>query len=119
MVYLAEAADTDTGHAIIVRAGSSRLDEPDVIELPLLHPDKTTALNNYLDAYAAWTACGEPSTGQSLDAQTIAAARDRWRLDLGLLCEWAWPAVMEPLLTRAASGAWIGRPVWSSSRSDG
>lgn len=100
LVYLVEATGAGAGQAIIVPE-SHRPDEPEVLELPLLHTDQSAALDAYLDAYAALTGNGASAIGPPPDAM-IAPARDRWRSELDNLCGWAWAAVMEPLLASVA-----------------
>lgn len=101
LVYLVEATGSGAGHAIIVPA-SSRSEQTEVLELPLLHPDQSATVDSYLDAYAGWTASGESAIGSPPGAKVVAVARARWRSALGQLCEWAWVAVMAPLLTSVA-----------------
>lgn len=100
LVYLLGPRPTATGQAIVIRANGTDEPVPEVVELPLLDASTDAALDGYLAAQAEMLApasgSGEGgSPGLSPDG---GPAVERWRDALRALCEWAWPAVMRPLL---------------------
>jgi hypothetical protein len=95
LVYLMESAATGTGVAIIVPARSDAGTE--LLPLPRLAAGLATELADYIQAdQALGTGSGNGAAGQ-------AAARERWSQALERLCDWAWPAALEPLLSRLST----------------
>jgi tetratricopeptide (TPR) repeat protein len=100
LVYLLGPRATATGQAIVIRASGPGKPVPEMVQLPLLDASTDAALDGYLAAQAETLASasrgGEGSSpGLSPDG---GPAVERWRDALRALCEWAWPAVMRPLL---------------------
>ncbi|MDI1462841.1 CHAT domain-containing protein [Catellatospora sp. KI3] len=82
LVYLVPEHDGQAGFAMVQCAG----DDPVRVDLEGLREAST--LTAYGEAEAAVRT-----------AQDGRAARRRWREALGELCDWAWPTVMEPVLS--------------------
>ncbi|MEV5126330.1 CHAT domain-containing protein [Streptomyces decoyicus] len=79
------------GRALILRPGAG----PTTLALPELMAPGSPPLEHYLDAAAERSrALADPDA----DPSWRAACEGRWQDALGVLCEWAWRAVMEPLL---------------------
>jgi hypothetical protein len=89
LVYLLPPAGDRAGRALLVPADGTA---PRELPLPGLRPAASGPLGEYETAHARLLAGGE------------APERDRWRDALGSLCEWAWPAVVGPLLRQVAHG---------------
>ncbi len=98
LVYLLGRADGVPGRAIIVTAaGMNKAAGPAEIPLPWLSRDADEVLDEYVAALTA--------SGQDRDD----AHPGRWEHALDAVCEWAWHAVMQPVL--GATRAWeLGRP---------
>jgi tetratricopeptide (TPR) repeat protein len=93
IVYVLGASGDRPGRAVVVPAANpARTTCPEEVELPLLRSSADDRLRSYAAAY------GE----RELDVM-------RWRRALDDLCEWAWPAVMRPLL-EVTRGWSLGRP---------
>lgn len=116
LVYLLGPAGAQDGRAIVVpAAGLAALALPQVIPLPQLRTAADGAIDDYTAAHDRVTGAANPRPGSAADPADggRGAARrlavDSWNDALKALCEWAWPAVMGPLLDRA--GQWgLGRP---------
>ncbi|MGW6602651.1 CHAT domain-containing protein [Streptomyces sp. NPDC055036] len=79
------------GRALILRPGAG----PTTLPLPELMAPGSPPLERYLDAAAERSrALADPDA----DASWRAACEGRWQDALSTLCEWAWRAVMEPVL---------------------
>jgi tetratricopeptide (TPR) repeat protein len=93
IVYLLGAAGDRPGCAVIVpTANLADAAGPEEIQLPLLCGEADGLVQTYTAAYA----------GRETDA-------GRFRQALADLCDWAWPAVMRPIIDLA--GSWrLGRP---------
>ncbi|MFE7566463.1 CHAT domain-containing protein, partial [Streptomyces sp. NPDC057539] len=79
------------GRALILRPGAG----PTTLTLPELMAPGSPPLERYLDAAAERSrALADPDA----DASWRAACEVRWQDALSTLCEWAWRAVMEPVL---------------------
>jgi tetratricopeptide (TPR) repeat protein len=92
IVYVLGALGDRPGRAVVVPAAKSARATPEKVELPLLHSSADDRLRSYAEAYG----------DQELDVM-------RWRGALDDLCEWAWPAVMRPVLD-VTRGWGLGRP---------
>ena len=76
------------------------------ISLPLLRPGLSGAFEEYVASHAEVLAIPpEPAGGAEALAWAKARVRtvERWESALGALCEWAWSAVIKPVLDRVAS----------------
>ncbi|MER8069902.1 CHAT domain-containing protein [Streptomyces sp. NPDC094034] len=79
------------GRALILRPGAG----PTTLPLPELMAPGSPPLERYLDTAAERSrALADPDA----DASWRAACEGRWQDALSTLCEWAWRAVMEPVL---------------------
>lgn len=94
LIYLLAPAGGGTGHAIIVPAAGRPAAAVEVLPLPLLRNDEDGPLARYAAAHP--TLAGRSPGG-------LEPPGERWQA-LAALCEWAYPAVMKPLLQRA--GQW-------------
>jgi tetratricopeptide (TPR) repeat protein len=93
IVYLLGATDERPGCAVIVPAVDlADAARPEEIQLPLVRGDADAVVQTYAGAYAEM----ETDPG-------------RFRQALGDLCDWAWHAVMGPILDLARSWS-LGRP---------
>ncbi|WP_245793855.1 CHAT domain-containing protein [Streptomyces pini] len=95
LVYLVPGmplpSDSFPGHALILRPGAA----PATLPLPELKDPGGPSLERYLDAAAERSrALADPDA----DASRLAGREERWQEALDTLCEWAWQAVMGPLL---------------------
>ncbi|MFE4372683.1 CHAT domain-containing protein [Streptomyces sp. NPDC056835] len=79
------------GRALILRPGAG----PTTLPLPELMVPGSPPLERYLDAAAERS---RALTDPDADMSWRATREERWRDALGTLCEWAWRAVMEPVL---------------------
>ena len=111
LVYLFGPQAGAAGCAIAVPAAGSAA-EPRVLSLPGLDRDAMTRIAGYGARLAAAMAprsrsAGERPSGENPARQDPSARREQevavreWQAALGSLCEWAWPAVMAPLLDLA------------------
>lgn len=120
LVYLLPPTDGAAGRALIVPADGG---DPREVPLPLLHPKTSGALDQYEAAHASLLAVapdvddtdGEdndrqpaPDGGQQQSDRERAVAQ--WQHRLGLLCEWAWTAVLGTLLGEVPRAAVGGPP---------
>jgi tetratricopeptide (TPR) repeat protein len=105
LIYLLGPGTDTPGRAIVVpAAGLDAATGP--AEIPLSWPRRgpDDALDRYVSAYTAALAyyrnapAGEDPGGQGNTDSPILAA-DGWRQALDELCDWAWPAVMQPILS--------------------
>ncbi|WP_101255076.1 CHAT domain-containing protein [Streptomyces barkulensis] len=79
------------GHALILRPGAA----PATLPLPELKDPGGPPLERYLDAAAERSrVLADPDA----DVSRPAGREERWQEALDTLCEWAWQAVMGPLL---------------------
>ncbi|MCT9076001.1 CHAT domain-containing protein [Streptomyces fulvoviolaceus] len=96
LVYLvpgAPVADASMpGYALILRPGAGR---PAFLPLPELTTPGSEPLERYLDAAAERS---RALTDPNLHASWRAAWEAHWQVTLDELCEWAWKAVMGPVL---------------------
>jgi hypothetical protein len=98
LVYLLESARGQPGRAIIVPGAHVAADGPWPLPLPGLDERTGQLIDEYLAASAAVEA-----------GSADGPARERWRAALLSLCDWAGPAVIEPV--RAATVGWdLRRP---------
>jgi hypothetical protein len=110
LVYLLGPRATATGQAIVIRANGPRKPVPEVVQLPLLDASTDAALNGYLATQAEMLASSGGGEGSSPGLSPDGGpAVERWRDALRALCEWAWPAVMRPLLAHVQQW-WLGHP---------
>ncbi|MFF1651487.1 CHAT domain-containing protein [Streptomyces sp. NPDC058240] len=95
LVYLVPGASvskgTFPGRALILRPGVA----PEAIVLPELLRHGSPPLTRYLDAAAERS---RALTDPDLAPSALAAGERRWQEALGTLCDWAWQAVMGPVL---------------------
>ena len=100
LVYLLGPRVTAAGQAIVIRGNDK--DEPvlEMVELPLLDASTDAVLDGYLAAQAEVLAPanGGGKGGSPGPPPDGGPPVERWRDALRALCEWAWPAVMRPLL---------------------
>jgi hypothetical protein len=115
LVYLLPSADGRPGRAVLVPADSHAGQGPQQVTLPELRAGASGALRVYTEASAAVlsgpvVAAGTPAPGAGTGQAGLKPAPDRaqWREALGRLCEWAWPAVVLPILGRVQA--------WSAER---
>ncbi|MGW2740720.1 CHAT domain-containing protein [Streptomyces sp. NPDC001450] len=95
LVYLVPGAPVPNGpwlgHALILRPGAG----PFILPLPELKAPGSPPLERYLDAAAGRSrALADPD----LHSSWRAAWEGHWQAALGDLCDWAWKAVMGPVL---------------------
>ncbi|MFF4574071.1 CHAT domain-containing protein [Streptomyces sp. NPDC001410] len=95
LVYLVPGAplsnDPRLGHALILRPGAAPL----ILPLPEMEAPGSPPLERYLDAAAGRSrALADPD----LHSSWRAAWEGHWQAALGDLCDWAWKAVMGPVL---------------------
>jgi hypothetical protein len=107
LVYLLPPSDGQSGRAVLVAADHVTA-APRVagISLPLLRPGLSGAFDDYLTSHADVLAFPYRPASDSQDAhqeRTQAQVVERWESALGLLAEWAWPAVVKPVLDQVAS----------------
>jgi CHAT domain len=109
LVYLLPSADSEPGRAVLVPAANLAGQGPQQINLPELRAGAGSALREYVEASAAVLSgpvgtTGASDAGDSVRQQGPAPALGDAEA-LARLCEWAWPAVMQPVLshTRAWS----------------
>ncbi|WP_225094737.1 CHAT domain-containing protein [Streptomyces sp. CoH27] len=79
------------GHALILRPGA----EPAVLPLPHLMVPGSAPLERYFDAAAERS---RALTDPDMHSSWRAAWEGHWQVTLDELCEWAWKAVMGPVL---------------------
>jgi hypothetical protein len=99
LVYLIPPDTGEHGYAVLVaRDAAVRL-----LSLPGLEAGADSPVGDFLaarrSAEAAMTMSGKPAK-----AAAEAAARPFWLAALSALCDWAWPAVMRPVLGAARTG---------------
>ena len=108
LVYLLPASGGRAGRALLGAAGHVAA-APRVtgIPLPLLRPGLSGAFDGYLAAHADVLAC--PPESVRARQQVV----ERWESALGLLCEWAWSAAVQPVLDQVAGWqpGWLPRIV--------
>ncbi|GAB2904290.1 CHAT domain-containing protein [Streptomyces mayteni] len=93
LVYLIPSRGSDPGTALVIGADFP----PGVLALPGLIRENAEPLWDYLDAAAARS--GLPADARAADRE---ATEQAWEKALGELCDWAWSAVMSPLLSGVA-----------------
>jgi hypothetical protein len=114
LVYLVPGGDEDDfGLALLLTPGATA---PTTLPLPLLTPG-SAPLRQY------FTAAAERSRRPTPGAERA------WRRALGELCDWAWPAAMEPVLTALAAApvhrvvlvpcGTLGAVAWHAARRPG
>ncbi|MFJ4946927.1 CHAT domain-containing protein [Streptomyces sp. NPDC088760] len=96
LVYLVPGVPLPTGsfpgHALILRPGTA----PAMLPLPELIRPGSEPLERYLDAAARRSrALADPR----MHVTWQSAYDGHWQVVLRELCDWAWPAVMEPVLS--------------------
>jgi hypothetical protein len=98
LIYLLGPGRERPARAVVVSAASLGAAEgPTELPLPWLSRVADDVLNRYAAAYAAALARYRTGAdGQDADAERIALTN--WQDALEELCDWAWPAVMEPVL---------------------
>lgn len=107
LVYLLPPSAGRDGRALLVAAEHVTAVPPaEGISLPLLRPGLSSAFDEYAASHAEVLAIPpEPADGTEALAWAKARVRtvERWEGALGVLCEWAWPTVVKPVLDRVAS----------------
>jgi hypothetical protein len=94
LIYLLGPADGRPGRAVLVPAsGVAAAAEPAEIPFPGSGRAADDLIKRYVSAYAAVVAADD----SELAVSYIGTVR-RWQHALGELCEWAWRAVMQPIL---------------------
>ncbi|MFF3557605.1 CHAT domain-containing protein [Streptomyces tsukubensis] len=93
LVYLVPTHGSAPGTAIVLGPDI----KPGSLALPLLIGDRARPLEAYLDAAAARSRL--PADAGPADRKS---AEQAWEKALEELCDWAWPAVMGPVLTGLA-----------------
>jgi hypothetical protein len=89
LVYLLLPADGGTGQAVVIPASGGA---PYAVPLPLLDVSSDSALGRFGAAQ-----------DKLLNLDEDGEALEQWRRAFDPLCEWAWDAVMKPLLDRLPS----------------
>jgi tetratricopeptide (TPR) repeat protein len=107
LVYLLPPSPGEPGQALLVAAGHvTGAPSAEGISLPQLRPGLSGAFADYATAHADVLALPpEPvNVGDEYLEwdQRRKRAVERWESALGALCEWAWPAVLRPVLDRVA-----------------
>jgi CHAT domain-containing protein len=98
LVYLLAPGPGLTGRAIVIHASGAHAAAAEVISLPLLRDGTSGALHDHAAVLAASLETREPGAGQPAGASGPDLAASRWRDALRRVCEWAWPAVIGPVL---------------------
>ncbi|MFD4116631.1 CHAT domain-containing protein [Streptomyces niveus] len=95
LVYLVAgmktADDLFLGRALILRPGAP----PVTVDLPKLRYPGSPPLDHYLDAAAERS---RALTDPAMEPAELDAREGRWTEALGTLCDWAWDAVLAPVL---------------------
>ncbi|MEV4999085.1 CHAT domain-containing protein [Streptomyces niveus] len=95
LVYLVAgiktADDLLLGRALILRPGAP----PVTVDLPNLRYPGSPPLDHYLDAAAERS---RALTDPAMEPAELDAREGRWAEALGTLCDWAWDAVLAPVL---------------------
>jgi hypothetical protein len=117
LIYLLGSPETGPGHALLIMASKDQAcAPPEVIPLLSLRSGAGEPVETYASAHQAMLAARRPPPADENEAarydRVLAAklALARWRRALEQLCDWAWPAVMLPLISRVRHRELAGPP---------